>query len=292
MPRARSIHHVNSAEEAGSHDAPLNPSDKLAAGGSARPAQPASSGPPARAADQLAPFAAGAASDARTQVALDRARHAVPQLYELLRARIVALDLPPGAALSRAELAQAYGVSQTPVREALLKLAEEQLVDVFPQSATRVSRIDLAHARETHFLRRAIELELVRELALRASPCLLAQLRGIVANQRALHEQDDDRFTEEDQAFHLCLYQAAGKEGLWALVKARSGHIDRLRRLHLPAAGKRERIVSDHAAVLAAIEAGDAEGAQAALRQHLSGTLEYADTIRQAHPAFFSDCMP
>jgi DNA-binding GntR family transcriptional regulator len=79
-------------------------------------------------------------------VELDRSRYAAPQLYELLRQKIVSLEMLPGAPLSRVQLSAQYQVSQTPVREALLKLAEERLVDVFPQSATKVSLIDISFA--------------------------------------------------------------------------------------------------------------------------------------------------
>ena len=81
-----------------------------------------------------------------TPAALDRTRQAAPQVFEQLRERIVSLALPPGTVLARAELAQAFGVSQTPVRDALMRLGEEGLVDVFPQHATLVSRIDTASA--------------------------------------------------------------------------------------------------------------------------------------------------
>lgn len=220
---------------------------------------------------------------------LDRARHAVPQLYELLRAQIVSLDLLPGAPLSRVQLAAEFNISQTPVREALLKLAEERLIDVFPQAATRVSLIDIPFAQETHFLRKAIELEIVRELAMNKPVELIAELKALLTRQEALRDKPDlGGFTETDQAFHRCMYRAVGKEALWELVHSRSGHIDRLRRLHLPASGKLSRIVSDHGQILDAIENGNPQEAQNCLRMHLSGTLEYADQIRQAHPQYFT----
>lgn len=220
---------------------------------------------------------------------LDRAKYAVPQLYELLRNRIVSLELAPGVSLSRPQLALEFGISQTPVREALLKLAEERLVDVYPQSATQVSLIDLAYARETHFLRRAIELEIVRDVAIDRPAALLELLGQLLARQEAQRDAGDfSGFTESDQAFHRSMYQAMGRDALWVLVRSRSGHIDRLRRLHLPAAGKLNRIVDDHRRVLEAIRAGDPLLAQDNLRKHLSGTLEYADTIRRTHPDFFT----
>jgi DNA-binding GntR family transcriptional regulator len=220
---------------------------------------------------------------------LDRYRQAAPQLYELLRHQIIALELLPGAPLSRIDISAQFGVSQTPVREALLKLAEERLIDVFPQAATRVSLIDAGIAEETHFLRRAIELEIVRELALHNTPELLATLKALLEQQIALRDQQDiGRFAETDQAFHRCMYEAVGKEALWKLVRSRSGHIDRLRRLHLPAVGKITRIVNDHSRILEAIEQGDPIAAQQYLRTHLSGTLEYAGQIRAEHPQYFT----
>src|SRR3982751_1691208 len=103
---------------------------------------------------------------------LDRSRHAAPQVFERLREMILVLDLVPGTVLSRAELAARFGVSQTPIRDALLRLGEEGLVDIFPQHATVVSRINLASARQAHFLRKSIELEVVRTLASQPSPAL------------------------------------------------------------------------------------------------------------------------
>ena len=81
---------------------------------------------------------------------------------------IIALELPPGSPLSRAALATQFGVSSTPIRDALMRLAEEGLVDVFPQHATVVSRIDVGLAQQAHFLRQALELEIVRITGARA----------------------------------------------------------------------------------------------------------------------------
>ena len=224
-----------------------------------------------------------------TKMMLDRGRQAVPQLYELLRGQIIALELAPGAALSRARLAMEFEVSQTPVREALLKLEEERLVDVFPQAGTRVSLIDLTIARETQFLRRSIELELVRELAMAHPPGLIATLDELLCRQEALGDTDRyAEFTEADMAFHHALYQAVPhREPLWWLVRSRSGHLDRLRRLHLPVSGKQDRILRAHRSIFEAIRRHDPAAAQQAVRDHLSGTLEYASQIRQDHSALF-----
>ncbi len=228
-----------------------------------------------------------ATAHTRKPKSLDPKRQAAPQVFERLREMILALQLLPGAVLARNELADMFGVSQTPVRDALLKLNEEGLVDIFPQHATVVSRIDVAQALQAHFLRRAIELEVAGTLATNPSELLVAQLRAQVQVQAALAAGDDyGKFIEADQEFHRLMYVAAGVPDLFDLVRRRSGHVDRLRRLHLPSAGKAKAVVRDHKRIVEAIAAGDAAQACEAVREHLSGTLAQADRIRAEHPNY------
>lgn len=218
---------------------------------------------------------------------LDRSRHAAPQVFEHLREQIISLELAPGAPLSRVMLAEAYGLSQTPIRDALMKLAEEALVEIYPQHTTVVSRIDIAAARQAHFLRRSIELEIVHLLAQKPDPLLIQQLQASIERQRACHTAGQyPQFMEADQAFHRDMHMAAGVTALWDMEQRYSGHVDRLRRLHLPEAGKAERIMDDHQRVLDAIAAGDAPRAQQALREHLSGTLSQVAEICKRYPDY------
>ncbi len=220
-------------------------------------------------------------------VRLDRGRQIAWQLYDWLRAAIIDLVLKPGAVLSRAELVGHLGVSATPVRDALSRLADETLVEVFPQHATVVAPIDLALVAQAHFHRRALELEVIRTLAPRRDATLVVALRRSLERQRARHASEDFAgLAHEDQSFHQLLYEAAGAGDLWLLLRSRSGHLDRLRRLHLPAPGKAVAILHDHAAILDALEAGDCERAEAATRAHLAGTVANADEIRRRHPAY------
>jgi DNA-binding GntR family transcriptional regulator len=225
-----------------------------------------------------------------TVTRLDRSRHAAPQVFERLREMILSLELTPGTVLSRTELANRYGLSQTPVRDALMKLGEEGLVDIYPQHATVVSQINVTSALQAHFLRRSIELEVVRTVAEQRDAVLMAQLRETIARQTELLDlKSYEQFSLLDQAFHRQMYEAAGVPQLWDLVRRLSGHIDRLRRLHLPVEGKTMAVVRDHAEIVDAIAKGDVEAAQAALRKHLSGTLNQIDQIRTSHPNFLTD---
>ena len=75
---------------------------------------------------------------------------------------------------------------------------------------------------------------------------------------------------------------------LFQLIRQRSGHVDRLRRLNLPARGKAQAVVRDHKAIVDAIEAREPDTAQAALRKHLAGTLTFVDEVRWRHPEWVS----
>lgn len=219
---------------------------------------------------------------------LDRTRQAAPQVFEWLREAIISLELAPGTPLSRAELAERFDLSQTPVRDALMQLSQEGLVDIFPQHATLVSRIDLHSAEQAQFLRRAIELEVVHTLALAGDTALYARLAAMVDVQAALASSGAEAFITSDQAFHRAMYEAAGAPDLYELVRRRSGHLDRLRRLDLPSPGNAERVVRDHRRIVDALAAQNPEAAQAALRAHLSGTLSRVADIRQRHPEYIT----
>ncbi|MFG3597098.1 GntR family transcriptional regulator [Bradyrhizobium sp. RDI18] len=221
---------------------------------------------------------------------LDRDRQAAPQVFERLRGMIISLELPPGSPLSRAALAGQFGVSSTPIRDALMRLEEEGLVDVFPQYATVVSRVDVRLAQQAHFLRQAVELEIVRMLAMRHDEAFAAELHATIIRQQQFAKAGDfEKFMAADNEFHAQLYAATDKQDIWSLVRSRSGHIDRLRRLHLPSPGKAQDILRHHKLIAKAIEAGQPTEAQKHLRTHLSGTLSELDQIRSRYPEYLSN---
>ena len=96
---------------------------------------------------------------------LDRMRNASAQVFDHLRERIISLDLKPGVQLQRDELAAYFELSSTPIRDALTRLGEEGLVDIVPKQTTAVRAIDVESARQAHFLRLSLELEIVHMLA-------------------------------------------------------------------------------------------------------------------------------
>lgn len=214
---------------------------------------------------------------------------AAGRIYENLRLRIITVEIAPDSVLSRATLAKEYGVSQTPVREALQRLEQDGLVETFPQSRTVVTRIDPDALTEFYFLRRAVETEVVRHLAKAPSAETLSELDALIAMQETLIENIDQvtMFYDLDESFHRALFAGIGYVGLHNMIRSRSGHLDRARRLDMPRKDKMREIVDGHIAILEAVRAGNADAAEYAMREHLSGTLKRIATLRQANPDAF-----
>ncbi|MGI6247569.1 MAG: GntR family transcriptional regulator [Pseudochelatococcus sp.] len=224
--------------------------------------------------------------DSSERFVFDRTRQAAPQIADYLREKILSLELAPGLAMSRADLQKQFGLSQTPVRDALLKLEEEGLVTVFPQYATLVSRVNLRQARQAHFMRRAIEADVVRLLAENRTDALVTDLRKANALVRVEAEAADHAaFLVADRAFHQTMFQHADMMIVWSLVRNSSGHLDRLRRLNLKNVGV-DRIVRQHEDVIDAIDKGDPDRAEAALRTHLANTLALLERVVGEFPEY------
>ena len=160
----------------------------------------------------------------------------VQRVYDDLRRRIITLQLPPDTTLSRNELTETYEVSQTPIREAMQLLKQEGLVRIYPQSKTVVTRIDVPQIYEAHFLRVALETEVARRLAAEGNPQTVTRARSIIRMQEAVADDPDQLaiFQELDEVFHQTLFAGLERGGLHQLVRERSGHLERIRRLHLP----------------------------------------------------------
>lgn len=212
------------------------------------------------------------------------------QVYGALRERIIAFALPPGARLDRAELAEEFGISASPLREAIQRLEREGLVSTFRQSRTVVSHIDPVAVRREHFLRTGIECEVVNALAAAPDEAALKRIGAIVKMQRVLIEEPDqiDLFRSLDEDFHRALFAASGHGALFARSSEWSSQMARLRSLDLPSEGKFASVVDGHEAVLAAVQSGDRHAATDAMRAHLSGTIARLAEMKAQYGDYFA----
>jgi len=209
-------------------------------------------------------------------------------VYRDLRDAIINVTLTPGTPLVEKDITEKYGISRTPVREAILRLAEERLVDVVPKSGTFVARIPVAELREAIVARKALEEVCVREATARASKSQLMALHAVIQRERELAETGDEQaFHEADNAFHAGIASAGGYPGIWNMIEKIRVQVERYRRLTLPQEGRMEMVVAEHAAVLDAIEQGDADAAVAAMNNHLNKLQIDIRTFQDLWPDYF-----
>ena len=208
-------------------------------------------------------------------------------MYDELRRRVVTLQLLPGAPLSENELAAELGISRTPVRESLILLSQEGLVQVFPKVGSFVSRVDPELVADAQFLREAVELASLDDIPPEPDPAQVAALRENIVRQQGAND-DPEAFFALDEEFHLGLLRLAGHERTWPTVAAAKGHLDRARRLGLTENPSTQIFREQHAAVLDALLRGDRDEARSLLRAHLRAVFADIERVRQRSPELFS----
>ena len=172
-------------------------------------------------------------------------------IRQRLRQDIVSMRLVPGTPILEKEIAKEHGVSRTPVREAVLRLAEERLIEVAPKSGTYVARIPLSALARGLVVRRALEGVTVRAATRFASASQLTGLRAIIQRQQETADAGDrEAFHAADEDFHAAIAAAGRYRGIWDLIQQVKVHVDRYRRLTLPQEGRMERVIAEHTAIL------------------------------------------
>jgi DNA-binding GntR family transcriptional regulator len=207
------------------------------------------------------------------------------QIYRHLRRQIVAGDYVPLQPLSENELAARFGVSRTPIREALGKLEEERLVSILPQYGTFVAPILTDRVFSDQFVREALECAAIGEAARRCARPDAAALHALIEDQRAA--ASEKLFFAADEAMHRALMTLAGQEAAWQVVDAAKVNLDRIRHLAARHTFKRQSILVEHERIIGAVAAGDPDGAVAAMRDHLRGVFASSKQMMQMHPEFF-----
>ncbi|WP_228130513.1 GntR family transcriptional regulator [Pseudovibrio exalbescens] len=205
-----------------------------------------------------------------------------------LRARIISTELVPGIPISEHDLAQAYGVSRTPVREAILRLSDERLVEVAPKSGTFVGRIPLSALPEALVVRQALEETTVRAAVRFAQEDDFVKLENLIeTQQQAVGNADRQALHDADDAFHEQIAQAGGYPGIWELITQVKVHIDRYRRLAQLDMDRLGTVIEEHRLLLRHMRARDAEGAVQAMAIHLHKLRKDMSHLKSIKPEYF-----
>lgn len=205
------------------------------------------------------------------------------QVAEHLRARIFAHQLAPGTWIDEQALSDEFGISRTPMREALKVLAAEGLVVLKPRRGCYVAQLSERDLDEIFPVLALLEGRAAEEAARRLSPQDFARLEALHAElERHATAHDADGFFEANQTFHNALQSLAGNRWLSQLIDDTRKFLKLTRRDSLRLNGRIEQSLAEHRAILAALDRRDASAAGRAMHDHiLSGRAALARLLTQ-----------
>jgi GntR family transcriptional regulator, rspAB operon transcriptional repressor len=207
-------------------------------------------------------------------------RSTAQNIYELLRNDIVRGALQASEPIREVELATRLGVSRTPIREALLRLANLGLVDIFPQSGTRVAPIRAEKVRAAQLIREAVEVEVIRRACRSITAAQIAALGHLIEDQEvAARRNDVGRLFELDEEFHRAIFAAAGQLTVADELEDQKVHLDRLRYAGVGGARAASTTIVEHKMILTGLGRRDEAEAAVAMRMHLRAILPVIDKL-------------
>lgn len=209
--------------------------------------------------------------------------------YDQIKYKIIHFHYLPGQKVSEKMISESLNLGRTPVREALIRIEREGLIEVIPQSGTYVTIINMASAKNGRFVRECIEPKIMLEAMTKLTQEGLMHLLVNMQHQReAAQAEEPDHFFDLDQDFHHEFYKIANKNDVWNWLQLNNTQLNRFRRLRLKAANLNWRkLVEQHQKILKAVQEQNVDNLDYLIHAHLHLMLEEKDLVTQQFPAYF-----
>lgn len=208
--------------------------------------------------------------------------------YNKIREDIMNMTLEPGTDVSVQKLSDRYGVSRTPVREAVVRLQQSGLVEIYPQRKTVVSKIDMRRVREEWFIRTSLETAVVNEFIRKCSELVADTMQEIVIKQKK--HMDKEHFREfycKDDRFHQLIFETAGEGLSWDTIEDVASHYNRIRLLYGKMRGAELSVIEHHERMVAATRQRNAEAMRKEVMEHFNFLMEQVKVMSKQYPQFF-----
>lgn len=217
-------------------------------------------------------------------------RRVVDEIAGHLQQEISSLKLLPGTRISETDIAEKFGVSRQPVRDAFRKLESLDLILVRPKRATEVKKFSARAIEKSRFVRAAIEAAALREAAKHFDTAGGFQLEACIAlQQKALFERDFASFARLDYDFHRAICEIGKVPYAFEVIKVEKERVDRLCILGLAKEQRMPQLIEDHKAIASAIQSRNGQAAVDVGMAHLSRLDETIESIRLNNAAYFID---
>lgn len=208
-----------------------------------------------------------------------------------IKQNIIELVLAPGSMVSENELAAEMGISRTPVREVLIELSKSQIVEIFPQKGSYVSKIDDNLVEEARFMREVLEIGIAELACETADKTGLDELEENVRLQEFYLEKDNyPKLFELDNRYHEKLFEICHKQRTYLLMQSMMIHFDRVRRLKL-SHEKAKANVRDHREILGFVRSGEKEMVRKQMKVHLRRYESNREELLKQYPEYFKSAL-
>ncbi len=209
--------------------------------------------------------------------------------YNRIRKDIMNMTLEPGMNVSVQKLSERYGVSRTPVREAIVRLQQSGLVEIYPQRKTVVSKIDLERVYEEWFIRTSLESAVVDAFIRRCSELVADTMQELISKQKKyLDKEYFGEFYSKDNRFHQLIFETSGQALSWKTIENVASHYNRIRLLHGKINGVGS-IIDEHQRMVEAARKRDIEAMRKAIMEYSNNFLEQIKSMSKQYPNFFSN---
>lgn len=209
-------------------------------------------------------------------------------VYELLKEKIVSLELQPGQRISEKEIGELLGVSRTPVREAFIKLSREGLLYVLPQRGTYISQIDLKQVEEARFIRETLEIKVLQMAVESFSKDNLASLLKNLDQQKAcMDNRQFSKYLELDEGFHRIIFEGCDKLQTWKFIDMVNTQYKRIRLLSFTVEDVIKNLIEQHTMIYEAIRDHDQEKAYQVITNHIQKLITEQQALRLKYPGYF-----
>jgi len=212
------------------------------------------------------------------------------EIYQKLKQDIILLRLKPEQQLSIKDLASSFGVSRSPIRDALLKLSNERLVEIIPQSGCKVTLINMDVAEQERFIRKSVELEMIKRKRLNITKDFITKQKSNLELQKnALEDSDLERFFKLDEEFHKRLFEASDLQFTWDIIENNTySSYQRIRVLSMQVENINDVILAQHAKILEALAQKDFTKLLEFENKHISKISDEIPLLYSQFPLYFA----
>jgi DNA-binding GntR family transcriptional regulator len=216
-------------------------------------------------------------------VPISKNRSLKEQAYDVLKTMILTGKLERGRLYNEMKWAQQLGVSRTPVREALLELSSEGMIDFLPNKGVMIREITTKQVKEVFEIRQIIEGYVTQAIGKGLTASDVKKLDSLIKRQKEqAGKNDNEAFIETDRDFHVFLASRMDNQRLESILQNLRDQIHLMGIYALMNRGRTEQVLAEHIEILTALKEGNAKKAQKAMIRHLKNTeMTLLDMIRE-----------